>query len=205
MQWNEQETYIKYKSSLTSIRNILGIGIPDIYMRPELAYYITMIYSYINKRLIMLGENQELKTYIQEVFDIFLEGADRIVMCDALGLAVECGIDTSEEVEESDCWTSAPYCQDRFVFCWSNILTTLYIILSNTYASLLAQEQEDCCCCGGNNCCRVVNPCNELDGWSSGIYPEDENKEWNSFTETIKVGWKVNGSYIDQCTNCNRR
>ena len=37
MKWNEQEGYIKYNTSLQTLRSILGVGDFDIYLRPELA------------------------------------------------------------------------------------------------------------------------------------------------------------------------
>lgn len=193
MKWNEQEGYVKYKSSLTSLRSFLGINNFDFYIRPELAPYITYIVGYLNSQLVLKGDNVTLKEYVQEIFDIFSYGADMIVMGDALGLAIEVGIDTSDE--------ELPYCQDRFVFCWSNIMTYLYTLLKLMYAGLFAQEKEEGCgCCG----CIVRNG-HDYDEWESGIYPEDENYDWVSPENNIKVGWNTSGAYIDQCTNCNRR
>ena len=199
MKWNEQEGYVKYKSSLTSLKTFLGgIGNLDIYIRPELAPYITHIISYLNTQLTLMDEGTDLKGYIQEIMDIFSYGADMIVIGDALGLAIEVGIDTGTEWNEDD---ELPYCQDRFVFCWSNIMTYLTTLLKLLYAGLFAQETEDCLCeCGG----RRVNVGHDNDEWQSGIYPEDENYDWISKDNTIKVGWKVSGTYIDQCTRCNR-
>lgn len=199
MKWNENEGYVKYKSSLTSLRSYLGIGNLDIYTRPELAPYITAIVNYVNSQLVLMGEDVELKSYIQEIFDIFSYGADMIVIGDALGLAIEVGIDTGKEWKDPD---EIPYCQDRFVFSWTNIMTYLVTILKITYAGLLSQQEENCPCeCGGSR----VNNGHDYDEWKSGIYPEDENYDYVSKDNTIKVGWNTSGAYIDQCTKCNRR
>ena len=198
MKWNEQEGYINYSTSLASIRSMLGVGALDFYLRPELSPYVTYILCYLNRKLINLGV-VDIKTYIQEVFDIFDHGADLIIVGAAFDLAIEVGIDTGDVWIEGQ---EVPYMQDRFIFCWSNVLTTITQILRLSYSGLFAQEEEDCPCkCGGTR----ITTNKENDEWSSGIYPNDENYDWVSRDNTIKVGWKLNGSYIDQCTKCNRK
>lgn len=195
MRWNENEGYVKYNSSMTTIQNILGIGSIDIYLRPELSPYYTYIFSYLCSRLVMLGPGYDIKTYIQEVFDTFSEGAEKIIFGAARDLAFEIGINDSDVYIPNE---EIPYCHDRFVFSWTNAMTTLCQLLKLTYSGLFVQETEDCpCACGGKR----VNTCKDNEEWSSGVFPEDENYDWSS---GIGTGWSTSGNYFDQCTRCNR-
>ena len=145
-------------------------------------------------------QGSDIKTLIQEVFDIFEYGSDKIIYNEATDLAREIGISiTDEYVRDKE----VPYVNDRFVFSWTNTMTVITQILKLSYSGLFAQDTEDCACkC---SCGTRTNIGHENDDWSSGVYPEDEAYDWISGDRTIKVGWSTSGSYIDQCTKCNRR
>lgn len=63
------------------------------------------------------------------------------------------------------------YKQDRFIFCWANVMSSLVTRLKIQYASLLEEPiNTDCyCCCGEGG-----ESWKSWESYSSGVYPEDE-------------------------------
>lgn len=196
MKWNDEDGYIQYKLVLTDLMSRLGIGAVDYHVQPELAPYITKILEYVDKRLLLLGDSADMKEKLQEIFDIFDYGAELIVDLRGLVLAKEVGVADGFdiEIEEDDAGDldlfdggelgseenneepeiqikHIDYSQDRFIFSWTNILTSLVVRLKLMYASLLVEQTpQGCpCCCGSSG-----ETWKDWEAWSGGIYPNDE-------------------------------
>lgn len=199
MKWNDERGYLTYQSSLQGLKSQLGVSQIDYTMRCELAPYITYILDYLNKKLILLGPDASIKTKIQEIFDIFDLGADKIVSGATLDLVWDLGIDTGEIYVENE---EIPYNQDRFVFTWSNVLTALMVRLKFQYSSLLVQEPSlDCPCING---CGHGETTADFESWQSGVYPEDEEYSYYSYKDTNRT-WGVTNAEYPECTKCSRQ
>lgn len=200
MKWNDEKGYITYSSVLQSLKSFLGISQVDFMLRCELSPYVTYILQYINSRLILLGEDVGIKVYLQEVFDIYEAGSNKIINNAAKELAFELCIDTNEDV----CPTSEeiPYNQDRFIFAWTNILTSLVVRLKFQYSSLLVQPIDTSCPC--DECGNTKGQTTEdFEAWKSGVFPEDESYSWYNFSDDGTT-WRITNS-IPECTKCSRR
>lgn len=197
MKWDANEGYYIYKSNLTQLQDALGINTVDWDVRQELAPYLTKILQYLNREIIdRTGESGDMSQKLQVIFDIALYGADMIVSNQSYALAQEVGVtDESDnnnpsstdgqETDEGDVldddipeddetpWEgTTPYVGDRFVFSWANVLGTLVTRLKIQYASLLYEPTaQGCpCCCGY----KAGDSQKDLESWTSGVYPEDE-------------------------------
>ena len=166
MNWINSDGYVRYNVAVGTVKRILGLGAVDFYMESEeLTPYITFTLEYISKRLILLGDNKELKDLVQEVLDIYNYGAEKIISLESTELAEEIGIRvTQEETDEVE------YETERFVFTWTNVLTSIVVRLRFLYPFLFADVYDgECCKCGvrGENT-------TTYEAWRSGVYPEDE-------------------------------
>lgn len=198
MKWNDKNGYLTYQSALQSLKSQLGISNIDYTLRCELAPYITYILDYINKRVILLGTEVDIKTKIQEIFDIFELGTDKIVSGAVLDLVWELGMDTGDiYVDDKE----IPYNQDRFVFSWSNVMTALVVRLKFQYAALLVQPESGECSC--SNSCGRGQTTADYETWQSGVYPEDEEYSYYTYTDTVSL-WRTDAEY-PECTKCLRQ
>ena len=175
MTWNNSDGYVEYKQALNYLENSLGITKFNFVLRQELAPYITRILQYINKNLIVLGDDVSMIDKLQEVFNTFDYGANLIIGLDTEILANEVGV-----LEEGE--GDIEYEQDRFVFSWSNTLTSLVERLKLQYASLLYQAPEQGCGCS----CANGETWKDFESYSSGIWPEDEEYSTYDF-EGVKT------------------
>lgn len=216
MKWDNETGYVDYKTALTNIKKMLGISVTDFVVRPELSPYITKILQYLNKRLILLGDDSNIMTLLQEVFDTFDYGADLIcskrtgVLAEEVGVLVDeenqgdsgegddiegDALDEGEEEEgskeESDGWID--YDQERFVFSWTNVLSTLVLRLRFQYANLLYQAPEQGCGC----ICGKGETTADWEAYTSGVWPNEE--ECDSWNYTSGSSWRVNSS-TPECT-----
>lgn len=197
MKWNDESGYITFQSSLSNLKSFLGVTCLDLVERCELTPYYTYILKYLSDRLILLG-NQDMKVRIQEIMDIFSSGTDKIISGSVLDLAWELGIETTDIYLPG---REIPYTQDYLIFCWSNALTSLINRLKLQYSHLLYQKENntDCyCCCNG---CSVGETTNDLESWTSGVYPEDEDYTCKTVDDTV---WRSGASNIE-CTKCLRQ
>lgn len=198
MKWNDEEGYVAYKTSLQSLKSLLGVSEVDYTLRCELAPYITYILQYLVKKLVLLGEDVGMKQRLQEVFDTFDMGASKIVSGGAFDLAWELGITGGDVYVEG---SEIPYDQDRFVFAWSNVLTALVVRLKLQYASLLYQNPSNDCPCQD---CSPGQGTKDFEDWRSGVYPEDEEYSYYNWNESNSPGWRTSVSY-PECTKCSRK
>jgi hypothetical protein len=213
MKWNSSDGYFEYKVALKNLQESLGIDVVDYIIRPELAPYLTRILQYLNKKLILLGDSSEISEKLQEVFDTFDYGANLIVNLEAYRLAKEIGVtdedddkdphsegsgdtgesdvldDDIEDEEEVVGEGTVPYEQDRFIFCWSNVMSSLVIRLKIQYASLLYEPTQQGCPC----CCGKGESWKDWEGYASGVYPEDEEYTNYAFAETTSH-WNTTAS-----------
>lgn len=198
MKWNNEKGYVVFNKSLQYIKTKLGISKIDYIARCELAPYATYIISYLSKRLILLGDDLDIKVYIQEIFDIHEWGADKIITGSIKDLLIELNIDEGQDLIEGE---EIPYNQDRFIFTWSNILTALVVRLKFQYSSLLYQPIDlDAPC---DECGNVKGQTtSDFESWNSGVFPEDESYNWWNFNDD-GTNWRVNND-IPECTKCFR-
>lgn len=196
MKWNNERGYLTFQTSLQGIKNSLNISAIDIVERCELMPYYTYIFKYLNERLVLLGTDVTIKEKIQEIFDIFDNGTSKIISNSTLDLAWELGIETTDYYDEG---TDLPYNQEYLVFSWSNALTALCIRLKFQYSHLLYQSSNSnnchCCCNGGS----IGPTTNDIESWTSGIYPEDE--EYSG--DNTNSSWRTGADTIE-CTKCYR-
>lgn len=198
MKWNNESGYLTYQSSLNSIKSLLGITAIDIMERCELMPYYTYILKYLNDRILLLTDTS-IKSRIQEVFDIFSYGTDKIICNSALDLAWDLGIETTDIYLEG---REIPYNQEYLVFSWSNLMTALSVRLKFQYSHLLYQNTNtgECyCCCNG---CSVGETTSDHESWSSGVYPEDE--EYSGYQVSSNTAWRTGADNVE-CTKCLRQ
>ena len=196
MKWNDERGYLTFQSSLNNVKTSLGVSAIDLVERCELSPYYTYILQYLGNRLLLLGD-VDMKTKIQEIFDIFSMGTDKIISGATLDLAWELGIDTTDIYLEGQ---EIPYNQEYLVFCWANALTSLCTRLKLMYSHLLYQStDQECYCCNG---CSVGETTADHESWTSGVYPEDEKYPSYS-TAGTNTAWRTGAENIE-CTKCYR-
>lgn len=184
MTWNNQECYTLYTQYLEYLKSSLGISQVDYYMgRSELLPYYTQITKYLNERLIILGTD-DIKTKIIEILNIFDHGAELICNCGTLDLAREVGI-SSGDPEYMCC---------RFVFSWTNALSTLCLRLKFQYAYLFEPEYDPFCC----RCGAIGETYEDYESWTSGVYPNDESYDRTNYTRN-NSSWGVNKTRYCEC------
>ena len=196
MKWNNYDGYIRYTKALSSIKSLLGISQIDYYTeRCELSPYVTYILEYLVEKLILVGEDSEMKIKIQEIFDIFDYGADMIISGATIDLACEVGISTSQLCIEGE---EVPFDRDRFVFTWSNVLTALVVRLKFQYAYLFEQEIDtECCTCGTPG-----QTYRDFESWRSDVYPNDESYDRSNYRRS-HAQWTTD-IQAPECTKCHR-
>lgn len=179
MVWDYEDCYIKYLQVSDYLKGALGISQLDLDLdRKVLLPYQTQIIDYLNIRLIKLGSD-DIKAKIEEIFDAFSWGADLICSEAALELARQVGIGIEDEL----------YDQDRFVFSWSDLMSTLRLRLKLQYAYLFADSDsdDDCCSCCG---CGKGQTTEDYESWQSGVYPEDESYDRTN-AERVNTAWTI--------------
>jgi hypothetical protein len=192
MKWDSQTGYTRYVTAETNIKAFLGISQLDNYIDSEnlLFPYVTYILEYVNNKLITLGIDTDIKQKINEVYRIFEQGSEKIIHEETMNLVREIGIST----EESD---EIPFSRDRFVFSWTNLLSTLCLRLKFQYAHLFKQESDgECCHCGTRG-----QTTKDFESWTSRVYPDDEEYDRTNYYRT-NTAWGTHK--IEYCA-CKRR
>lgn len=193
MKWNDEKGYLTYQTSLQGIKSSLGITGIDIMSRCELMPYYTYIFKYLNEKLILMGTEVTIKEKIQEIFDMFDRGTDKIIANATLDLAWELGIETTDFYIEG---VELPYNQEYLVFCWSNALTALCVRLKFQYSHLLYNNSSNDNC--GCSCCPGPST-SDIESWTSGVYAEDEEYVGSNGNNS----WRASSDIIE-CTKCYR-
>lgn len=196
MIWDNTKGYQEYKESLEYIKNSLGLTNDDSWflINRELAPYITSILKWISGKLIELGENTDIKEKLGLVFDLFEDGSEKIIALEGKSLAEEIGIET--EKLSSDDSNYLTYEQDRFIFSWTNILSSLVEHLKLQYASVLRDSITQGCSCS----CGRGETIKDWESYTSGVYPEDEE-----YSEYGLRGVPSTTSPIPECTCAYRK
>lgn len=195
MKWNKIDCYPIFIESRDFLLKKLGISQLDFSRRDVLIPYFTAILKYLNKRLILLGTD-DIKVIVQEIFDIFDHGAELICNKHTLDLTVEVGIPTNTTDTDTD--DNLKYDQDRFVFSWTNFMTSLCMRLKFQYAYLFTQDYDgDCCKCGAKG-----QTWKDYESWMSGVYPEDEEYDRCNYTRTNSA-WSTSHSSYCECQREN--
>lgn len=196
MIWNNQKGYIRYVAAETNIKSILGISQLDNYVDSEklLFPYVTTILEYINEKLIILGIDADIKQKINEIYRIFEYGSEKIIHEETMDLVRELGIST--EINES-AEDYIPFSRDRFVFAWTNLLSTMCLRLKFQFAHLFAQEDDgECCHCGAKG-----QNTKDYESWTSRVFPDDEEYDRTNYSRT-NTAWGT--KRIEYCA-CKRR
>ena len=184
MIWNNQECYTLFTQYVEYLKNSLGISQVDFYMvRQELLPYYTQITKYLNERLIILGTD-DIKTKIIEILEIFDHGAELICNGGVPDLAREVGIPTGD----------SEYRCCRFVFAWTNALSTLCLRLKLQYAYLFEPEYDPFCC----RCGAIGETYEDYESWTSGVFPNDESYDRANYTRT-NSSWSVKKTRYCEC------
>ena len=215
--------YVKYTQAGAYLKQMLGLSMLDNWKeRDVLTPYYYYIVSYVNARLINLGTD-DLKSMIEEVFNIFEYGADMIIAERTRELAHEIGLlskidgtyvpdherPPSEEIEDDsgilpdvdylDIETGEDmgeigYKQEYFIFCWADFMSTLCMRLRFQYAYLFAQEPDgECCKCGARGQTE-----SDYESWQSGVYPEDECYDRTNYYRSNSA-WGINKDRFCEC------
>lgn len=184
MEWDNQKCYVLYTQYCEYLKNSLGISQVDFYTnRSELLPYYTAIVSYLNQRLIILASD-DIKVKVCEILDIFDHGAELICNKGVLDLAKEVGIPSADK--EYNCC--------RFVFSWTNALTSLCMRLKFQYAYLFEPEYDGTCC----TCGAPGETTADYESWVSGVYPNDEEYDRTNYYR-VNSSWKVNTTRYCEC------
>lgn len=184
MTWNNQECYTLFTQYVEYLKNSLGISQVDFYMvRPELLPYYTQITKYLNERLIILGTD-DIKSKIIEILDIFDHGAELICNGGTLDLAREVEIPSGDP----------EYMCCRFVFSWTNALSTLCLRLKFQYAYLFEPEYDPFCC----RCGAIGETYEDYESWTSGVFPNDEAFDRANYYRT-NSSWSVRKNRYCEC------
>lgn len=131
--------YVEYKSTLCSLKNLLGLGCIHLYTRDELMPYITRILGKINEWLV-LEDKSELSENVKLFISYYEDGMDKLI-----------GPDRLEELFKDYDYSSdnENFVQEYFINAWTNIYTTIYLELLYNYSYLFTTAATDCHeCCG---------------------------------------------------------
>lgn len=201
MNWNYEIAYTEFQEASEYIKNKLGIVQLDFDLgRQVLLPYQVMILKYLNSKLIQTA-SEDIKVNIQLILDTYSYGADLICFgpiedeeeewkTGTLKLAAEVLGPDGVEAEEYD--------TDRFVFAWTNALTSLCLRLKLQYAYLFEQEPSgDCCQCGAKG-----ETDRDFESWVSGVYPEDELYDRTNYLRS-NSSWQVSKSRYCDCYRKN--
>lgn len=194
MIWDKEKGFVEFKTAYRSFRNSLGLSEVDYRSRLELAPYITRIFQFLNKEMVLLGDKATIKDKLEKIFKIFEEGSDKIVDEKALDMAKDLEL-TDKTVNDE-----VKYVQDRFVFCWTNIMSTLCERLRIQYFDLLHPRPSDgeCPChCGKGQTQK------DWEKWTSGIWPEDEEANRYAGGLSGQASWRPSAN-TSECL-CNGR
>lgn len=142
MKWNSKDGYFRYQTALRSFESLLGLGAIDWDITCELAPYATQILEYLNRQLI---PQDTLKSRVMEVIDMWNEGRDDIVFDRCQNLLYKMNIDDGDYYLDDE---EIPYRQDRFVLCWTNMMTALIVRLKFQYQQIFQEPELDCHLCG---------------------------------------------------------
>lgn len=182
-----------YKIAITGIQNQLGI-VPSHSDRCEIIPYVTYILGYLNRELLgMTGPGIGIKEKVAKVLEINDSGLDDIVLGRVRDLAGRVGISDSDVyIEEKE----IPYRENRFVYTWGHVLTSLIDALRAAYPELFLKGTQGCSC----NCSSSCTADNET--WTSGVYPYDE--DYDSSLGIYRNPWRTTVTEIPRCTECGR-
>lgn len=186
MKWENESGYVLYKQASEYLKSILGLPQLDMYTeREEFIPYYYYIISYLNTNLINLG-TEDLKSLIEKIYEIFDYGVEKIISHEVLSLSEETGIYDSPE-------DTLQYDQEYFIFCWSDLLSTLCLRLKFQYAYLFEQEPEECCKCGAHGQTE-----SDYESWQSGVYPTDECYDRTNYSRS-NTAWGLSKSRFCEC------
>ena len=132
--------FAEYRSSLCSLRSMLGIGCLHIWEDDVLMPYITRILSDLNEKMLLEGK-ETLEDNVAFFIEYYREGMSKILGSDE---------DYKELVERYGYDINDPNFVCRyFVAAWVDIMKTIYMTLLYNYPELFTTQAIDCHeCCG---------------------------------------------------------
>lgn len=148
------DSYAEYKSSLCSLKNLLGLGCIHILNKEELMPYISKIISKLNERLI-LEDKETTDENIKLFIKYYEDELDKLIGSDeeTLGLNKPDPVEKTSADEVIEDYGFDPNDLDfnlnRFLISWANIYSTIYIEEMYNYSYLFTDSSIDCHeCCG---------------------------------------------------------
>lgn len=131
---------VSYKSSLCSLKNLLGLGCIHILQKEEFMSYITRILEIINSRLVL--EDKDSHSDIVKLFiEYYEDGLEKISLGEEGVNRLLGDYDYASEDPDLDL--------PCFLVSWTNIFSTIYIELLYNYPELFTTSPVDCHdCCG---------------------------------------------------------
>lgn len=188
MTWDLEQCYFEYQESITYLLKTLGLTQLDHTKNREVLYpYYNQELRYLNREL-MINTEDNIKAKIQKVYEVADNGSTMICTSRARDWAEEIGVETESE----------NYDQDRFVFSWADLLSTLILRLKFQYAHLFAQEYDDDCGCS----CGRGDTIEKYESWVSGVYPEDYEYDRTNYLRT-NTNWGTSEDRICDCYKKN--
>lgn len=132
-------SYAEYKSSLCSLKNLLGLGCIHILEKEELMPYISKIISKINERLILEGK-ETTEENIKLFIGYYEDELDKILGEGQIDEVIE-GYEFNR--------TDPDFYLRHFLVSWTNIYSTIYLEEMYNYSYLFTDSPVDCHeCCG---------------------------------------------------------
>lgn len=127
--------YVEYKSSLCSLRGLLGLGCLHILDKPELNPYMAKILGKLNEWLVLEGK-EDLKDNIELFVEYYNDGLEKLTE-NRLTEFLEDYEFTSEDSEL------------LATLAWTNIFGTIYLEELYNYPQYFTTKAIDCHeCCG---------------------------------------------------------
>lgn len=134
------DSFAEYKSSLCSLKNLLGLGCIHILNKKELMPYISKIISKLNERLI-LEDKDDTDENIKLFIKYYEDELDKLIGSEEETNKVikDYGFDPEDSDFNLKC----------FLISWTNIYSTIYIEEMYNYSYLFIDSSTDCHeCCG---------------------------------------------------------
>lgn len=127
---------VAYKSSITNLKALLGLGCFHIIEKEEFMPYIGRVIEKLNT-WITLEDKSEHQDNVKLFVEYYNDGLSKLTTGELPG---EYGY---EDLSDSE--------RDCFIFSWTNIFTTLYLELLYSYPSLFTTAPIDC-----HECCGII-------------------------------------------------
>lgn len=198
MIWEPSEVvYVEYQEALSYFLRALGLTQLDHRKNREVLYpYYLQYIKYMN--WVFINETEDnIKAKIEKVLEISDLGSTYICTKEPEDSNSDLTLDWAQRIGvEVD---SDHFDKDRFVFSWSDFMSTLCLRLKFQYAHLFAQEVDDSCGCK----CGKGQTEEDYESWVSGVYPQDEEYDRTNYYR-VHSNWGVTEDRLCDCYKKNQ-